>query len=68
MQSGARQDALQGEVAARGGGAARHCTLLGRRVRERAELFYAHDEDIAAPVFNSATSIQPTQTKPLLAI
>lgn len=46
----------------------RHSTLLGRRVRERAELFYAHDEDIAAPVSNSATSIQPTQTKPLLAI
>ena len=45
-----------------------HCTLLGRRVRERAELFYAHDEDIAAPVSNSATSIQPTQTKSLLAI
>ena len=44
------------------------CTLLGRRVRERAELFYAHDEDIAALVSNSATSIQPTQTKPLLAI
>jgi len=44
------------------------CTLLGRRVRDRAELFYAHDEGIAAPVSNPATSIQPTQTKPLLAI